>query len=80
MLNVTVYGPGCAKCKETEKRVRRVLEQSGVEATVIHATDPVEMAKAGILMTPAVAVNKVVKLSGRIPEEEEIRRWVSEFH
>ena len=79
MLNITVYGPGCAKCKETEKRVRRVLEQSGVEATVIHAADPAEMAKAGILMTPAVVVNRVVKLSGRIPEEEEIRQWVSEI-
>lgn len=29
MLNIKVYGPGCAKCKETEKRVRHVVEQSG---------------------------------------------------
>lgn len=79
MLNITVYGPGCAKCKETEKRVRRALEQSGVEATVLHTSEPAEMARAGILMTPAVAVNGVVRLSGRIPEEEEIRRWVSEI-
>jgi small redox-active disulfide protein 2 len=77
MLNIKVYGPGCAKCKETEKRVRHVVEQSGVEATVTHATDFAETAKAGVLMTPAVAVNGVVKLSGRIPSEDEIRSWLN---
>jgi small redox-active disulfide protein 2 len=77
MLNIKVYGPGCAKCKETEKRVHHVIEQSGVEATVTHATDFAEMAKAGVLMTPAVAVNGVVKLSGRIPTEDEIQSWLN---
>jgi small redox-active disulfide protein 2 len=77
MLNITVYGPGCAKCKETEKRVRHVVEQSGKEATVTHATDFAEMAKAGILMTPAVSVNGVVKSSGRIPSEDDIRSWLN---
>ena len=76
MLKITVYGPGCAKCQETEKRVRHVIEQAGVEATVLHATDVVEMAKAGILMTPAVAINGVVKSSGRIPSEDDIRGWL----
>ena len=73
MLNITVYGPGCTKCKETEKRVRHVIEQVGVEATVTHAIDFAEMAKAGVLMIPAVAVAGVIKLAGRIPSEDEIR-------
>jgi small redox-active disulfide protein 2 len=77
MLNITVYGPGCARCKETEKRVRHVAEESA-EANVTHCTDPVEMAKAGILRTPAVAVGGVIKVAGRIPEEQEIREWLSD--
>lgn len=79
MLNITVYGPGCARCKETEKRVRRVAEHSDVETTVSHVADPVAMAKAGVLRTPAVAVNGVLKMSGRIPEEDEIGQWLSEL-
>jgi small redox-active disulfide protein 2 len=77
MLNITVYGPGCAKCKETAQRVRRVIEQFGIEATVIKATDFADMAKAGVLMTPAVAVNGVIKISGRIPNENEIANWLN---
>lgn len=73
MLNITVYGPGCAKCKETERRVREVVEQTGVEALVTKATDFAALAKAGVLATPAVAVNGVVKIAGRIPSEDEIR-------
>lgn len=76
MLEIKVYGPGCAKCKETEKRVRHVVEQSGVEANVTHAVDFAEMARAGILTTPAVAVNGEIKISGRVPTEEEIKEWV----
>jgi small redox-active disulfide protein 2 len=77
MLNITVYGPGCAKCKETERRVRHVIQQTGVEATVTKATDFADMAKAGVLTTPAVAVNGIVKLSGRIPDTDEIMTWVT---
>jgi small redox-active disulfide protein 2 len=77
MLNITIYGPGCARCKETEKRVRHVVEQSGVEATIVHASDPMEMAKTGILSTPAVSVNGVLKSTGSIPSEDAILAWLS---
>jgi len=35
------------------------------------------LAAAGILMTPAVAVNEVIKVAGRIPKLDEVRAWVS---
>lgn len=76
MLNITIYGPGCAKCHETERRVRHVVEQCGQQANLLKATDFTEMAKAGILMTPAVAINGLIKCSGRIPTEDEIKTWI----
>ena len=76
MLEIKLYGPGCAKCKETEKRIRHVVEQSGVQANVTHATDFAEMAKAGVLMTPAVSIDGVIKKVGNIPSEDEIRSWL----
>lgn len=79
MLNITVYGPGCAKCKETERRVRHVLEVSGMEANVTKAVGFVEMAKAGVLATPAIAIDGIVRLSGRVPNEDEIKAWLTEI-
>jgi small redox-active disulfide protein 2 len=77
MLSITVYGPGCARCKETERIVRRVIEQSGTQVEVEKISDPMAMARAGVLLTPAVAVNGVVKVAGRVPGESEIRSWIA---
>lgn len=78
MRNITVYGPGCAKCKETERRVRQVLEDSGIEANITKAVDFAEIAKAGVLATPAISIDGVIRLSGRVPKEDEIKAWIAE--
>jgi small redox-active disulfide protein 2 len=77
MLSITVFGPGCARCKEAERIVRQVVAQSGTQADVQKVSDPMAMAKAGVLLTPAVAVNGVVKTAGRVPSESEIRTWIT---
>ena len=79
MLNITVFGPGCARCKETERMVRQVVQETGAQADVQKVSDPAAMAKAGVLLTPAVAVNGVVKTAGRIPNATEIRRWITKL-
>jgi small redox-active disulfide protein 2 len=76
MKNVKVYGPGCQKCHLTEERVRKVIEASGIDASVEKISDFAAMAAAGVLSTPAVSVDGVVKLAGRVPTEEEIRSWL----
>ena len=53
------------------------MQKQGVEAVVRKSTDIVELAKTGVLTTPAVTVNGVVKASGRIPSLQEIHEWIS---
>ena len=77
MLTITVFGPGCARCQETEKLVHKAVQQAGIEADVQKVSDIQALAKAGVLLTPAVAINGVVKSSGRIPREEEIHSWIA---
>lgn len=57
--------------------VRHAVEQMGITAEVQKVSDPQGMAKAGVLLTPAVTVNGVVKVSGRIPKEDEVRGWLA---
>lgn len=78
MLNITVFGPGCARCKETEKLVRQAVAGAGLAADVQKVSDIQAMARAGVLLTPAVAINGKVKSAGRIPSESEIRAWILE--
>ncbi len=75
-MKITVYGPGCMKCKKTEEVVRNVLAEAGVPAQLEKVTDIQAIAAAGILSTPAVAVDGQVKLRGRIPTADEIKAWI----
>ncbi len=75
-MRIIVYGPGCARCHETERVVRHVVEQLGVAATLEKVSDYQAMAAAGILATPAVSIDGVIKASGRIPKAEEVAAWL----
>ncbi len=77
MKHIIVYGPGCARCRETEVLVREVVRGAGIEAQVEKVSDFAAMAKVGVLSTPAVAVDGVVKSSGRIPRREELQAWIA---
>ena len=77
MTRITVYGPGCMKCQKTEANVRQVLAETGIEANVEHVTDMQAIVAAGVMATPAVAVDGVVKLRGRVPTTEELRQLIA---
>jgi small redox-active disulfide protein 2 len=64
------------KCQKVEEIVKQVVETSGVPAQVIKVSDVQKMVAAGIMSTPAVAVDGVVKLAGRIPKADEVREWI----
>jgi len=76
MKTITVYGPGCVKCQKTEEIVKQAVQASGAQVTVVKVSDIQQMVAAGILSTPAVAVDGEVKLAGRIPKAEEVRAWI----
>ncbi len=76
-MRIIVYGPGCARCHETERVVRHVIEQLGVAATLEKVSDYQAMAAAGILATPAVSVDGVIKVTGRIPKNDEVKGWLA---
>ena len=71
-MNIKVLGSGCHKCKTLEKLTRDVVEQNGIDATVIKVEDITEIMKYGIMATPALVVDEKVEIKGRIPSFEEI--------
>jgi hypothetical protein len=34
------------------------------------------MAAAGVLATPAVSIDGVIKMSGRVPKPDEVKAWL----
>jgi small redox-active disulfide protein 2 len=70
---IEVLGPGCARCFETARVVRHVVDEAHLDCLVQKNESVERMAALGILRTPAVAFDGKVVLSGRIPKAEEVR-------
>lgn len=73
---IKVLGPGCAKCKEAETLVKAVAAEKNSAVTVEKVTDLQEMMRLGVMSTPAVVVDGVVKCTGRIPTKAEVAAWI----
>ena len=75
-MKIQVLGPGCRKCAEAEKNVRQAVAEAGVDAEVVKVSDIQEIMSFGVLSTPAVAVDGVVKVVGKAPSAKEVLAWL----
>jgi len=76
-MDIKVLGPGCPRCKQTEKIVRETIAEAGVEAQIEKITDTMKIAGYGVFGTPAVVIDGDVKSVGKIPSAEEIKAWLN---
>ena len=77
-MKITVYGPGCDKCKRALANVEAAVAQSGVAVEIEKVDKVADISQAGILFTPGVAVDGVIKTTGKVPEIAKILQWINE--
>jgi small redox-active disulfide protein 2 len=71
-----ILGTGCPKCKKLAEITEKTAKELGIEYTLEKVTDINEIMNFGIMMTPALAVDGMVKVSGRIPKSEELKAMI----
>ncbi|WP_165045374.1 thioredoxin family protein [Dysgonomonas sp. ZJ709] len=76
-MEIIILGTGCAKCKTTFETVQKVVDESGIDATVSKEEDILEIVKYNIMSLPAVVVNGEVKIKGYVPSKEEILKVIT---
>lgn len=72
-IDLEILGTGCKKCQQLEANARSAIAGEKFTATVSHITDPIEIAKRGVLSTPALVVNGKVISKGQVLSPEQIR-------
>jgi small redox-active disulfide protein 2 len=75
-MEIKILGPGCARCEKTAKVVKEVVAEIGADARVEKVTDMMQIAAHGVVSTPAVLVDGVVKSAGKIPKKDEVAGWL----
>ena len=76
-MNILVIGPGCSKCKTLAQFTEQAVKELGVTAEINKVTDLKQIMALGVMMTPALAVNGTVKLAGRVPSLDEIKKLLA---
>ena len=72
-MKVEVLGTGCAKCKRLMKNVEAAIKDLGIEAELVKVDDITEIMDRGVMLTPALAVDGELKVSGRVADVKEIK-------
>ena len=76
-MKIEILGTGCSKCKKTKEVIEKVLKNEGVEAEVVKIEDIEKILNYGVMVTPGVVVDGEVKLVGKVPDEKDIKKWIS---
>ena len=76
---IKILGKGCGSCIWTERLVREVVAQAGVEIEVEKVTKTSEMVPYAIMSTPGIVIDERVVHAGGIPTKVEVQRWVREL-
>jgi small redox-active disulfide protein 2 len=77
-MKIEIAGPGCARCKATEKVVQEVCDELKLDAEISHIYDVREFLKLGVRITPAVILNGKIVISGKVPTKEELKKILLE--
>ncbi|KPK01901.1 MAG: hypothetical protein AMK71_04015 [Nitrospira bacterium SG8_35_4] len=76
-MKIVIAGPGCPKCQMTEKNVREACNQLNISADISHITDFREIARLGVMLTPALIIEGKVISSGKVPGIDEVKKTLT---
>lgn len=73
-MEIKVLGTGCANCKKLEENVVEALASLNLNVDVEKVQAFKEIAKYGVMRTPALVVNGEVKIVGKVATVNEIQK------
>lgn len=77
MTTIQVLGPGCKRCEALAAVTNQAITDLQLDATLEKITDYAEMARMGVMSTPALAVDGAVLITGKVPQLDEVRHLLS---
>ncbi|AIQ64147.1 MULTISPECIES: thioredoxin family protein [Paenibacillus] len=76
-MEIKILGSGCSNCKKLEERARDAVKQLKKEATFVKVQDYKEIVSYGVMKTPALVIDNQVKVMGRLPSVEELKKLLA---
>jgi small redox-active disulfide protein 2 len=74
---IKILGMGCAKCDKLEARARQAADELKLVYELEKVKDLQQIMAFGVMVTPALVVDGAVKVAGRVPMVEEIKKLLA---
>ncbi len=75
-MKIQILGTGCPKCKQLAEAADAVAKELGLDYELVKVTDINQIMDFGVMMTPALAVDGVVKAAGKVPSSSDIKKML----
>jgi small redox-active disulfide protein 2 len=77
MKKLQILGTGCPKCKMLSELTETAAKDLGIEYELQKVTDISDIMKFGVMMTPALVVDRQAKVVGKVPSPDEIKKMLA---
>jgi small redox-active disulfide protein 2 len=77
MKKIQILGTGCPKCAKLAENAKAAAEALGIEYEIEKVTDINEIMNFGVMMTPALVVDGAVKIVGKAPSADELKKYIA---
>ena len=75
-MTIQILGSGCTKCNLLEKQARQAVAELGLPIEIEKVTDFGRIGDMGVMVTPAFAIDNVVKTAGKVLTTEQIVAFI----
>lgn len=76
-MKIQILGTGCPKCKTLTANAEKAVKELGIEAEIIKVSELKDIMTFGVMMTPALAIDGVVKSTGHLLSPEQIKKLLA---
>lgn len=76
-MKLTIYGSGCAKCKQLTANAEAAATSLDLPYEVEKVTDTNAIIDAGIMRTPALAIDGDIVIEGKVSSADEVKALLS---
>ena len=77
LKTIQVLGPGCPNCQKLVENAETAVRELGVDCDVKKISDIQEIMQFNVMLTPALAIDGVVKSSGKVLSVDELKEILS---
>ncbi|WP_298496934.1 thioredoxin family protein [uncultured Algibacter sp.] len=74
---IKILGTGCPKCQTMTSLVKDVVTENNIDATIEKVEDIMEIMKFNVMTTPALVIDDVITIKGRIPSKDEVLKLLN---